>query len=110
LLVARSLALFGLAALAELGGVYLIWLGLREDRGWLLVGLGALGLGTYGIIATFQPDPNFGRVFAAYGGVFIVGSILWGMAFHGFRPDRWDLWGGALCLLGVGLIMFGPRP
>jgi small multidrug resistance family-3 protein len=109
-LVARSLALFGLAALAELGGAYLIWLGLREDRGWLLVALGVLGLGTYGIIATFQPDPNFGRVFAAYGGVFIVGSILWGMAFQGFRPDRWDLWGGAVCLLGVGLIMFGPRP
>ena len=108
-MVARSLALFGLAAVAEIGGAYLVWLGLRDDRGWLLVGLGIIGLGSYGVIATFQPDPNFGRIFAAYGGVFIVGSIAWGMAFEGFRPDRWDLGGGALCLVGMALIMFGPR-
>ena len=85
MVVARSLALFVLAALAEIGGAYLVWLGLRGGRGWPWVVAGGLGLALYGIVATFQPPANFGRVFAAYGGIFIVGSILWVMAFEGFR-------------------------
>lgn len=105
----RSLALFALAAVAEIGGAYLVWQGLRDDRGWAWVLLGGLGLTAYGVIATLQPEASFGRIFAAYGGVFIVGSILWGMAFEGFRPDRWDVIGGAVCLLGMALIMFAPR-
>ena len=109
MVVARSLALFGLAAAAEIGGAYLVWLGLRENRGWPWVVVGGLALTVYGIVATFQPDANFGRVFAAYGGVFIVGSILWGIAFEGFRPDRWDAIGAGACLIGVAVIMFGPR-
>ena len=71
---------------------------------------GGLGLALYGIVATFQPPANFGRVFAAYGGIFIVGSILWGMAFEGFRPDRWDVAGAAICLVGMAVIMYAPRP
>ena len=63
----------------------------------------------YGVIAAFQPDNNFGRVLAAYGGVFVAGSLLWGMAFDGFRPDRLDLIGAAVCLLGVSIIMYAPR-
>ena len=109
MVVIRSLTLFALAAVAEIGGAYLVWQGLRDDRGWAWVLLGALGLTGYGVIATFQPEASFGRIFAAYGGVFIVGSILWGMAFEGFRPDRWDVIGGAVCLVGMGLIMFAPR-
>ena len=110
MVVARSLALFALAAVLEIGGAYLVWLGLRGDRGWPWLVLGGLGLTAYGVVATFQPDVNFARVFAAYGGVFIAGSLLWGMAFEGFRPDRWDLLGGAISLVGMAVIMYAPRP
>ncbi len=105
----KSIALFVAAALAEIGGAYLVWLGLKEDKGALLVVIGVLALGLYGIVASFQPSNEFGRVLAAYGGVFVVGSILWGVTFDGFRPDRWDLIGAAICLAGVGTIMYAPR-
>ncbi len=65
-----------------------------------------LALGAYGFVATFQSDPNFGRVLAAYGGVFVAGSLAWGMVMDGFRPDRWDVAGALVCLAGVGLIMY----
>jgi small multidrug resistance family-3 protein len=103
---ARSIALFGAAALAEIGGAYLVWIGLREHKGALYVLLGALVLAVYVVIATFQPSHEFGRVLAAYGGVFIVGSLLWGVAFDGFHPDRSDLLGALVCLAGVGIIMY----
>lgn len=105
----RSIALFLAAALAEIGGAYLVWIALREDRGLLVAALGVLSLGLYGVIATFQPDATFGRVLAAYGGVFIVGSLVWGAVFDGFRPDRYDLAGAAICLVGVAVIMYAPR-
>lgn len=105
----RSIALFLLAALTEIGGAYLVWIGVRDNRGALVAALGVILLGIYGFVATFQPDNTFGRVLAAYGGVFVVGSILWGVAFDGFRPDRFDLGGAALCLAGVGVIMYAPR-
>jgi small multidrug resistance family-3 protein len=103
---ARSIAVFVLAAIAEIGGAYLVWIGLREHKGALVVLLGALTLGLYGIIATLQPSHEFGRVLAAYGGVFIIGSLLWGVAFDGFQPDRADFAGATICLLGVGIIMY----
>ena len=109
MVVARSLALFVVAAIAEIGGAYLVWQGLRDERGWPWVVLGGLALAGYGVVATFQPEANFGRVFAAYGGIFIVGSILWGVAFEGFRPDRWDVVGGTICLVGMAVIMYAPR-
>ncbi len=66
--------------------------------------------GAYGFVATLQPDAHFGRILAAYGGVFIAGSLLWGgMAADGFRPDRWDVIGSLVCLAGVALIMYAPR-
>ena len=108
-MTAKSILLFVAAALAEIGGAYLVWIGIKEDKGALVVVLGVLALGVYGIVAAFQPDANFGRVLAAYGGVFIVGSLVWGIAFDGFRPDRFDLAGAAICLLGVGVIMYSPR-
>jgi small multidrug resistance family-3 protein len=107
--VARSLLLFVVAAAAEIGGAWLVWQGVREHRGVLFAGLGVLALGAYGFVATFQPDPHFGRILAAYGGVFVAGSLLWGVVLDGFRPDRWDLIGAAICLLGVLLIMYAPR-
>jgi small multidrug resistance family-3 protein len=107
--VLRSIALFLLAALAEIGGAWLVWQGVREHRGLLFAGAGVVALGAYGFVATLQPDANFGRILAAYGGVFVAGSLVWGMLVDGFRPDRWDLIGAALCLAGVALIMYAPR-
>ena len=107
--VARSLLLFLLAALAEIGGAWLVWQGVRESRGWLWVGLGVVALGAYGFVATLQPDADFGRILAAYGGVFVAGSLAWGMAVDGFRPDRYDVAGALLCLVGVAVIMYAPR-
>ncbi|MDX1887350.1 YnfA family protein [Mycolicibacterium sp. 120270] len=108
-MVWRSVLLFALAAVAEIGGAWLVWQGVREHRGWLWAGLGVIALGLYGFVATLQPEAHFGRILAAYGGVFIAGSLAWGMAFDGFRPDRWDVVGAAICLAGVAVIMYAPR-
>jgi len=107
--IVRSLVLFVLAALAEIGGAWLVWQGVRENRGWLWVGAGVLALGAYGFVATFQPDAHFGRILAAYGGVFVAGSLIWGMVMDGFRPDRFDIIGSLVCLAGVAVIMYAPR-
>lgn len=104
-----SISLFVVAAIAEIGGAYLIWQGVRQNRGILFVAAGAVALGLYGFVATFQPSPHFGRILAAYGGVFVAGSLAWGVVFDGFRPDRYDLIGAAICLIGVGVIMYAPR-
>ncbi|KQS59555.1 hypothetical protein ASG36_00300 [Geodermatophilus sp. Leaf369] len=105
----RSIALFVLAAVLEIGGAWLVWQGVREHRGWLWIGAGVVALGLYGLAAAQQPDGTFGRVLAAYGGVFIVGSLVWAAVADGFRPDRWDVTGALVCLVGVGLIMYAPR-
>jgi small multidrug resistance family-3 protein len=107
--VARSLVLFVAAAIAEIGGAWLVWQGVREHRGWVWIGGGVLALGVYGLVATLQPDAHFGRILAAYGGVFVAGSLAWGMAVDGFRPDRWDVLGALVCLVGVAVIMYAPR-
>ncbi|MEU8183750.1 YnfA family protein [Micromonospora sp. NPDC049044] len=109
MIVLRSLVLFALAAAAEIGGAWLVWQGWREQRGLLWIAAGVLALGCYGFVATFQPDAHFGRILAAYGGVFVAGSLGWAMVVDGFRPDRWDVTGAVLCLLGVVVIMYAPR-
>lgn len=103
-----SILYFLLAGLMEIGG-YLIWLWLRERRSIWLAVVGAAVLVGYGVVPTLQPS-HFGRVYAAYGGVFVVMSVLWGWGIDGHRPDRWDVFGSALCLAGVGLMMYMPRP
>ena len=105
----RSILLFVVAAFAEIGGAWLIWQGVREHKGLLWIGGGIIALGLYGFVATLQPDANFGRILAAYGGIFVAGSLAWGMVVDRFRPDRWDLIGAAVCLIGVAVIMYGPR-
>lgn len=105
----RSIALFVAAAVFEIGGAWLVWQGVRENRGLLWVGGGVIALGIYGFVATLQPDASFGRILAAYGGVFVAGSLVWGMVADGFKPDRWDLTGAAVCLVGVAVIMYAPR-
>jgi len=106
--IVASIALFVLAGLCEIGGGYLVWLWLREGRSALLGVLGAVILAAYGVVPTLQAAP-FGRVYAAYGGVFIVLSLVWGWALVGDAPDRFDLIGGLVCLVGVALIMYAPR-
>ncbi|MFI5692282.1 YnfA family protein [Kribbella sp. NPDC051586] len=107
--VLRSILLFILAAIAEIGGAWLIWQGWREHRGILWIAAGIVALGAYGFVATFQPDPNFGRILAAYGGIFVAGSLTWGVLVDRFKPDRYDVLGAAICLLGVAVIMYAPR-
>lgn len=107
--VLRTIVLFLVAAVAEIGGAWLIWQGVREHRGMAWVGAGIVALAGYGFIATLQEDANFGRTLAAYGGIFVAGSLAWGVIADGFRPDRYDLLGAGVCLLGVSIIMFAPR-
>lgn len=105
----KSAVLFVLAGLAEIGGGYLIWLWLREKK-TVLVGLaGAAVLVLYGVIPTFQDYPQFGRVYAAYGGVFIVLSLLWGWVIDRKKPDRYDWLGGIIALTGAAIIIWMPR-
>ena len=109
MLIVRSFLLFVLAAIAEIGGAWLIWQGVRDHRGLLWVGGGIIALGLYGFVATLQPDAQFGRILAAYGGIFVAGSLLWGMIVDKFKPDRYDITGAVICLLGVVVIMYAPR-
>jgi small multidrug resistance family-3 protein len=101
--------LFLAAAVFEIGGAWLIWQGVREQRGLIWIGGGIVALGLYGFVATLQPDTQFGRILAAYGGVFVAGSLAWGMVADGYRPDRYDVLGALLCLAGVAVIMYAPR-
>ncbi|MEH7074288.1 YnfA family protein [Neobacillus drentensis] len=105
----NAIVLFILAGLAEIGGGYLIWLWLREGKPVLWGIGGGIILALYGIIATFQNFPSFGRVYAAYGGVFIVLSILWGWAIDRKTPDLYDWVGAGISLIGASVILFAPR-
>ena len=106
--IPMSVGLFVLAGLCEIGGGYLVWQWLCEGKpvGYALVG--AVILVLYGVIPTFQPA-HFGRVYAAYGGMFIVLSLLWGWGLDGTRPDRFDVMGMIVCLVGMSMIMYAPR-
>ena len=95
--------------MAEIRGDWLIWQGVREHRGAIWIGAGIIALGAYGFVATLQPDSNFGRILAAYGGIFVAGSLAWGVIVDKFQPDRWDLTGAVICLFGVAVIMYAPR-
>lgn len=104
----KSISYFILAGLCEIGGGYLVWTWLREHKSIWYAVAGAIILVIYGVIPTLQPA-NFGRVYAAYGGVFVVLSILWGWKVDKVTPDRFDMIGGAVALAGVFIIMYWPR-
>ncbi len=106
--ITKSIFFFILAGLCEIGGGYLVWLWLREGKNIWYGLFGAIVLVIYGIIPTFQPA-NFGRVYAAYGGVFIVLAILWGWQVDKIASDKFDLIGGFIALIGVVVIMYWPR-
>lgn len=106
--IITSLGIFILAGLCEIGGGYLVWLWLREGKPWWFGLVGAFILVGYGVVATWQPS-NFGRVYAAYGGIFITLAILWGWKVDGVKPDKFDLIGASIALLGMAIILFAPR-
>ncbi|HKX81549.1 MAG TPA: YnfA family protein [Nitrososphaera sp.] len=99
---------FFIAGLCEIGGGYLVWLWLRDGMSWLLGTLGGLVLFLYGIVPTLQPS-HFHRIYAAYGGVFIVMALFWGWIFEGSAPDRFDIIGATIALAGVAIIFYMPR-
>lgn len=103
-----TILFFFLAGLFEIGGGYLVWLWLRNDMGWILGVVGGLVLFIYGIIPTFQPS-HFHKIYAAYGGVFIVMAMAWGWIFDGIAPDKFDVIGGLIALAGVYVIFYWPR-
>ncbi len=109
LLIIKSSLLFILAGLCEIGGGYLVWQWFRKGQSFVVGITGAILLVIYGILPAFQPSALFGRVYAAYGGVFIIMSLLWGWRFDGHVPDKADAWGSVLCLIGVAVIMYWPR-
>ena len=108
ILVLSTFGLFVLASLLEIGGGYLIWKWLRQKKklGFGLVG--GIVLFIYGVVPTLQPS-NFGRVYAAYGGIFVVMAIIWGLIIDKNRPDRFEIVGGAVVLLGALVIFYAPR-
>ncbi|MGH9975653.1 MAG: YnfA family protein [Nitrososphaeraceae archaeon] len=106
--VLTSIALFFVAAIAEIGGGYMVWKWLRERKGVLFGILGGIVLFIYGVIPTFQPA-QFGRVYAAYGGIFIISSILWGMLVDRKKPDRYEVIGSVIAVMGAMIIFYSPR-
>lgn len=107
--ILKSIFYFLLAGLFEIGGGYLIWQWFREGKSLWYALAGAIILILYGIVPTLQPEGNFGKIYAAYGGVFIVLSLLWGWRIDNIVPDRYDIIGGAIALIGVAIIMYWPR-
>ncbi len=108
MVIARSLFYFVLAGLCEIGGGYLVWLWLRENKSLWFALFGAIALIFYGIVPTLQPA-HFGRVYAAYGGIFIVMAMLWGWQIDKIPPDKYDIIGSFIALIGVCIIMYWPR-
>jgi small multidrug resistance family-3 protein len=109
LTVLKTFGLFVLALLGELGGTYAIWRWLRTDASALLAIVGVAALSAYAVVQTFQPEDRYGRLFAAYAGVFLVGALLWGWGIDGKQPDRFDSIGAAIVLTGVVVVLWGRR-
>ena len=108
-IIAKTLFYFFLAGILEIGGGYLVWLWIREDYAFFVGLLGGFVLFLYGIVPTLQPSRRFHRIYAAYGGVFIVMAMLWGWIFEGITPDRFDVLGALIALIGIGIIFYWPR-
>lgn len=109
-MIVKSLLFFILAGICEIGGGYLVWVWLREGKNIWFGIMGAIVLILYGVIPTLQPESaNFGRVYATYGGIFIVLSLLWGWKIDDILPDKFDLIGGSIALIGALIIIYAPR-
>jgi len=102
------LSLFILAGLCEIGGGYLIWLWLKNDKPTWYGIAGGLILVLYGVVATWQ-TANFGRVYATYGGIFIIMALLWAWKVDNFKPDKYDIIGALIAIIGACIIIYAPR-
>mmetsp|Transcript_27563 Transcript_27563/g.42168 ORF Transcript_27563/g.42168 Transcript_27563/m.42168 type:complete len:140 (-) Transcript_27563:2790-3209(-) len=109
LAVFQAISLFILAGVAEIGGGWMVWASIRGNKQWWYAVVGSVVLVCYGFIPTLQPTDNFGRVYAVYGGFFILLSFIWGWAIDGDRPDLGDVVGGTIALLGATILLFWPR-
>ena len=107
--ITLSIILFVAAGLLEVGGGWLVWQTVREDKNWIYAASGVVALIGYGFVPCLQPTSDFGRVYAVYGGFFIVLSFAWAKQFDGYSPDLGDLIGAAIALSGVLVIMLWPR-
>ena len=107
MVVAKTAAIFLVAVLAELGGAYAIWRWRRHAGSAWLIGAGIGALFLYALVQTFQPATSFGRLYAAYAGVFLLGAMMWGWLVDGALPDTADLIGGAIVVLGIAIILWG---
>jgi small multidrug resistance family-3 protein len=107
-MIVKSILIFLLAGFCEIGGGYLIWLWLREGKPFWYGIVGGVVLALYGVVATLQPA-SFARTYATYGGIFIVLSLLWAYKVDNFRPDKYDIIGASVALLGVCIIFYSPR-
>jgi small multidrug resistance family-3 protein len=103
-----TVLLFFLTALAELGGCYLVFLWMKGGRSGLLLAGAAVLLALFAGLLSLHPIA--GRAYAAYGGVYVASAVLWGSLVDKQPPDRWDLIGASVCLIGMAIISFGPRP
>lgn len=105
----RSFLFYAAAALAEIAGCFSFWAWLRLGKSvwWLFPGIASLMLFAWAL--TFVESDAAGRAYASYGGVYIAASLLWLWSVEGARPDRWDVTGALICLIGAGVILFGPR-
>jgi small multidrug resistance family-3 protein len=104
-----SIPTYVLAAFAEIGGCFAFWTWLRLGKSplWLIPGM--VSLAVFAWLLT-RVDADFaGRAYAAYGGIYIMASLVWLWLVEGTRPDRWDILGAAICLIGAAIILFGPR-
>lgn len=106
--ILKSLFIFILAGLCEIGGGYLVWLWLKEDKPIWYGMIGGIILALYGVVATWQPE-GFGRVYATYGGIFILMALVWAWKVDGFKPDRYDIIGAVIAVIGVCIIYYTPR-
>jgi small multidrug resistance family-3 protein len=106
--IAVTLFFFFIAGLCEIGGGYLVWLWLRDGMSWVLGVVGGFVLFLYGVVPTFQPS-YFHRIYAAYGGIFIVMAVFWGWIFEGIAPDTYDVIGTLVTVAGVIIIYYVPR-
>jgi len=104
-----TLVIYLAAALAEIAGCFAFWAWLRLGRSMLWLVPGIVSLALFAWLLTLIDTDHAGRGYATYGGIYIVSAILWLWAVEGVRPDRWDLTGGAVCLLGAAIILCGPR-
>lgn len=105
----RNTLVFAAAALAEIGGCFSIWAWWRLGASALWLVPGALSLGLFGWLLALVDVDAAGRTYATYGGIYIVASLGWLWAAEGVRPDRWDVAGAAICLVGAAVILYGPR-